>query len=62
MKKLHDFVRKHNCVKESYWGKTFEGNECVKLMKKITFEDELLFNITEIKHHIKAITIFYLKI
>ena len=57
-KVLHDFARKHNCVKESYWGKTFEGNECVKLMKKITFEDELLSNITEIKHHIKAITIF----
>ena len=37
---LHEFAMRHNCVKESYWGKTFEGNECVKLMNKLTAEDE----------------------
>ena len=30
----HEFAMRHNCVKGSYWGKTFEGSECVKLMKK----------------------------
>ena len=56
-KVLHNFAMKHNCVKESYHGKTFEGNDCSKLMAKIGEEDELLPNLTAIEHHIKAFKI-----
>ena len=33
---MHQFVTSQNCVKETYCGKTFEGNEYTKLMKKIS--------------------------
>ena len=28
MEICHEFAMRYNCVRESYWGKTFEGNEC----------------------------------
>ena len=39
---------RHNCVKESYWRKIFEENESVKLMNKLTGEDESFSNLAEI--------------
>ena len=35
----HEFAKRHNCVRESYWRKTFEGNEYVKLLTKIDSEE-----------------------
>ena len=29
---LQEFAICHNCMRELYWSKTFEGNECAKLM------------------------------
>ena len=54
---LHNFALKHNCVRDSYHGKTFEGNECAKLMSKITPKDEFLSNLTDIEHHLEALKI-----
>ena len=55
---LHDFAIRHNCIKESYWGKTFEGNECTKLMNNIAADDKLFYNLPNIKTHITALKIF----
>ena len=33
---LQEFAIRHNCMRESYWSKTFEGNECAKLMTMIS--------------------------
>lgn len=52
----HKFALENNCIKEDYWGKTFEGNECVKLMKNIShksFQDYL-----QIKPHVNALQKF----
>ena len=54
---LQNFALKHNCVREAYHGKTFEGNECAKLMNKITADDDLLSNLKGIERHIKALQI-----
>ena len=55
-KVCHEFALKHNCVRESYHGKTFEGNECAKLMTKIHSEKELcLHNLSDIESHIEII-------
>ena len=55
----HQFALKYNCVRESYHGKTFEGNECTKLMSKIiSGEDSSLTNLSNTEHHIEAIKKF----
>ena len=55
----HEFALKHNCIRESYHGKTFEGNECGKLMTKIDSDEGLyLANIPEFEHHIQSIKEF----
>lgn len=38
----HEFAMRHNCVREEYWGKTFEGNECVKLLTNIEKDNQSL--------------------
>ena len=37
-KLFHEFAILHSCTKETYFGKTFEGNECAKLLTKISSE------------------------
>ena len=44
-------------MKESYFGKTFEGNECSKLMTKIC-DDKFNINIPALKNHLIAIKKF----
>ena len=55
----HEFALKNNCVRESYHGKTFEGNECAKLMDKIDSGEECcLSKLTDIECHIESIKQF----
>ena len=55
----HKFAMSHNCVQESYWGKTFEGNECVKLLTHIEIEHEfLLLSLPGAENHIEALRKF----
>lgn len=55
----HEFAMRHNCVRESYWGKTFEGNECVKLLTKIELESEsFLLSLPGAETHIEALCKF----
>ena len=59
MEICHEFAMRYNCVRESYWGKTFEGNECVKLLNKIDSEDvSPLLNLPGTKTYIKALQKF----
>ena len=52
----HEFAQRYNCVRESYHGKSFEGNECAKLMTKIlNDEGSCLVNLYDSKHHIEVI-------
>ena len=57
---LHEFAIRHSCVRESYWSKTFEGNECSKLIRKLTTEDQVedVFNLSDIHLHLDAIKKF----
>ena len=57
---LHEFAIRNNCTCESYWSKTFEGNECSKLIRKLTTEDqaEEVFNLSDIHLHLDAIKKF----
>ena len=49
-----EFAVRHNCMREEYWGKTFEGNECVTLMNKIeNYCTQLSFPST--RYHIDAL-------
>ena len=57
-KVLQDFAISNNCMKESYWGKTFEGNECAKLMNRISTSDTPLSNLSGVENHITAIKAF----
>ena len=57
-KALQDFAISNNCMKESYWGKTFEGNECSKLMNKISTSATPLSNLPGVENHISAIKAF----
>ena len=50
---LHQFALSQNCVKETYWIKTFEGNECANFIKKT-----LDLSNVGIKPQIDAIDIF----
>ena len=45
--KLIEFANFHSCKKEPYFNTTFEGNECAKLMAKITSTDRF-FKISQI--------------
>ena len=54
----HDFAKKHSCVRESYFNKTFEGNECSKLLSKIYSSDDIFSGLIGLEHHIKAIKMF----
>ena len=45
-------------MKESYWGNTFEGNECTKLMNRISANVTPLSNLPGIDNHIKLIKPF----
>ena len=52
----HEFALKYNCVRESYYSKSFEGNECAKLMTKINSDEgSCLANLSDTEHHIEAI-------
>ena len=50
-----EFAIRHNCMREEYWGKTFEGNECVKLMNKIESDCTQLSYLPGTKYHIGAL-------
>ena len=43
---------------EEYWGKTFEGNECTKLMKKIESASTQLSDLPGTRWHIDALKKF----
>ena len=50
---------KQNYIKESYWGKTFEGNECVKLLNRINREEGYqLSNLPDTSYHIYELNKF----
>ena len=57
---LQDFAMQHNCMRESYWSKTFEGNECARLMTKISSSKDVdpLLTLPGIETHIRAIQAF----
>ena len=50
-----DFAIKHNCMREEYWGNTFEGNECSKLMNKLESDSSLLSTLPGTENHIEAL-------
>ena len=54
-----EFAMRHDCVRESYWGKTFEGNECVKLLTNIEKENRSLrLSLPGADTHIEALRKF----
>ena len=55
---LHKYAVENNCIKESYWGCTFEGNECCKLLSRINPSVPPFLNILEIKKHANALEKF----
>ena len=57
---LQEFAMRHSCMRESYWSKTFEGNECAKLMTKISSSTDVqpLLTLPGIEAHIEAIKKF----
>ena len=53
-----EFAIRHNCMREKYWGKTFEGNECAKLMNKIESGCTQLSTLLGTRYHIGALEKF----
>ena len=45
-------------MREEYWGKTFEGNECVKLENKVESDCTELSYLPGTKYHIDALKKF----
>ena len=45
-------------MREEYWGKTFEGNECAKLMNKIESDCTQLSTLPGTRYHIDALKKF----
>ena len=53
-----EFAIRHNCMREEYWGKTFEGNECATLMNKIESDCTQLSYLPGTRYHIDALKKF----
>ena len=49
-----EFALRHNCMREDYFGKTFEGNECTTLMNKIESDCTQLSYLPSTRYHIDA--------